>query len=272
MPETKTYTLTGTVPDTWNELSQLVIVVGNEQDEYYGQVVYPEIVIPEEPTVNVDSDGTGADNVFIYASPDVLRSVFTEEELNSGNKLDIMWKVNKGTLDSISAEKKALIQNKAQGKDVAMLLDVELWKCVNSEENTQITELAEPVYFIIDIPEKYLADNRVFTVIREHNGIAEEFEDLDNEPNTVTIRTDKFSYYALAYKDVKADEKPNPGEETGNTVGGNTTTDQKTTGTDSQTVTSAIPKTGDAADMVTPLVVCAVMAGVIAVLRRKKMA
>lgn len=42
---------------------------------------------------------------------------------------------------------------------------------------------------------------RTFAVIRVHNGSAELLNDLDNSADTLTIETDRFSIYAIVYKD-----------------------------------------------------------------------
>ena len=56
--ETKSYTLSGVLPDTWNEKSQITVVVGSEQgnDTYLGQADYPAIeieAIPSDITLQV---------------------------------------------------------------------------------------------------------------------------------------------------------------------------------------------------------------------------
>ena len=45
------------------------------------------------------------------------------------------------------------------------------------------------------------AKTRTFAVIRVHNGKAELLADLDDNADTITIETDRFSTYAVVYKD-----------------------------------------------------------------------
>ena len=45
------------------------------------------------------------------------------------------------------------------------------------------------------------SDDRTFSVIRLHNGVAEILPDLDDDPNTITIETDRFSTYAIVYQE-----------------------------------------------------------------------
>ena len=47
-------------------------------------------------------------------------------------------------------------------------------------------------------------DSGNLCVVREHNGTVDVLEDLDDDPDTVTFRTDRFSAYAFAYEGGKA--------------------------------------------------------------------
>lgn len=54
-------------------------------------------------------------------------------------------------------------------------------------------------------------ENRSFAVLRVHDGETVLLPDLDNDKNTVTIETDRFSTYALVYSDkASASEGGNP--------------------------------------------------------------
>ena len=47
---------------------------------------------------------------------------------------------------------------------------------------------------------------RKFFVIRNHNGVVDVLDDIGNDPDTVTFRTDKFSEYAIAYEAVNVNK------------------------------------------------------------------
>lgn len=77
----------------------------------------------------------------------------------------------------------------------------------------RITQLNKPLTITIEIPEELLPKNgeeRKFSIVRIHNGVATILEDLDDVPNTITIRTDCFSTYAIVYTD-KSPELPDTG-------------------------------------------------------------
>ena len=53
----------------------------------------------------------------------------------------------------------------------------------------------------MDIPESLLAEGRTYYIMRNHNGECTLLEDLDEELQTITIATDRFSTYAIMYTD-----------------------------------------------------------------------
>ncbi len=80
-----------------------------------------------------------------------------------------------------------------------MYLDINLLKTVGTADPAAITNTKEMVTIVIDIPQELQGSDRVFSVIRVHDGVPTELKDMDNDPKTVTIQTDRFSTYALVY-------------------------------------------------------------------------
>lgn len=66
---------------------------------------------------------------------------------------------------------------------------------------TKLTQTVKPIKVRFEIPEELRANGRKFAVIRVHDGKTAILADLDNDKNTITIETDKFSTYALIYSD-----------------------------------------------------------------------
>ena len=93
---------------------------------------------------------------------------------------------------------------------VGMHLNIELIKLINGQPTGKNTKINTPISVTIEVPEELRSVNRVFTVVRIHDGEAEILEDTDNDPDTITILTDKFSTYSIAYRDTKA-SNPNTG-------------------------------------------------------------
>ena len=116
----------------------------------------------------------------------------------------------------------------------------------NKTKNTveTVSKLFAPIHITIQIPEEYRnVSGREFSIIRLHGDTVTVLEDLDDDPNTITISTDEFSLYALAYTDGAgaAGTVVSPGTVQGS---GNASA----SGT-SVVVRAATPQTGDTANI-----------------------
>ncbi len=83
-------------------------------------------------------------------------------------------------------------------------LDVDAYKIIGTAK-TQLTGLGKEIEIVITVPTEWIPKddvNREFMVLRIHDGIAEKLESTyDAKEKTVTVKTDKFSTYALVYAD-----------------------------------------------------------------------
>lgn len=171
-----------------------------------------EVVVPDPAAPQVTID---------YAR-DKLEGLLTNEDravLNAGKPVSFALTVK--ALDPEAVEehaKGALEKAVADGRlAIAQHLDVSFSKIVGDRE-TPIVESGTPIRLTFAIPEELLAqdgeDPRAFHVVRVHERTDGTFEttvlpDLDEAPETVTIETDRFSVYALAYE-LAAGEDPKP--------------------------------------------------------------
>jgi len=65
--------------------------------------------------------------------------------------------------------------------------------------NTEkITELPTTMEVVIEIPDDIYQKGKTYSVLRVHNGELTVLPDLDDDPKTITFRTDRFSSYAIA--------------------------------------------------------------------------
>lgn len=62
-----------------------------------------------------------------------------------------------------------------------------------------VTELSAPIHLQMGVPESIDGNKYDFAVVRLHNGGAAILPDLDGNPETVTIASDRFSAYAVIY-------------------------------------------------------------------------
>ena len=150
---------------------------------------------------------------------------------------------------SVSKTDKSLIQNKSGDYTVGLYLDINLFKKVGSNDATKVTETNGKIKASIVIPKKLRKSGRTFEIIRVHNGEATTITGTYiKKTHVFTFETDKFSTYAIAYKDVASstDTESSDSSSTATTTSTTTTT---TASTGSIATTATAPKTGDGSDM-----------------------
>lgn len=64
-----------------------------------------------------------------------------------------------------------------------------------------VTETGEPIEVVIGIPEELRGDGREYYIIRAHENRYALLNDMDDVPETITIITDMFSSYVIAYRE-----------------------------------------------------------------------
>ena len=143
----------------------------------------------------------------------VMESVLTEtdqQKLDDGSIISVYLKIEE--TEAAKTDQK-LIDSELDGNIMGLYLDISLIKKVDGVESN-IVQTSAPLRITIDIPVELRDPDRAFVVIRVHDGVAETLQDLDNDPNTITIETDRFSTYALAYSASvgSADASPNTGD------------------------------------------------------------
>ena len=137
---------------------------------------------------------------------DLANVVLTEEEKQQAkNGLDIrilLTVTDAG--DSVSEEEKTATESALGSYEMGQYLDISLFKVIGETQN-RITETAGMIQITIAIPEGLKntdsAGKREYMIIRVHNGEIQTLADKDNDADTITIETDRFSTYVLAYKD-----------------------------------------------------------------------
>ena len=126
------------------------------------------------------------------------------ETVLSGGRLEIILKIaNLEMTSEKAAEDVKLTQELVKELSYVdgMYLDVEIIKLLNSSPLGNITNLENPIRITFEIPEELKKENRSFSMVRVHEGTAEMMTDWDNDPDTLTILSDKFSTYVIVYKD-----------------------------------------------------------------------
>lgn len=144
---------------------------------------------------------------------------------------------------SVPQTDKTLIQNTSGDYTVGLYLDINLFKKVGSNDATKVTETKGKVKASIVIPENLRKSGRTFEIIRVHDGVATAIAGTyDESTHVFTFETDKFSTYALAYKDATSSDNNS------STSDSSTSSDSSSSNSSNSTQSTA-PKTGDPNDI-----------------------
>lgn len=139
---------------------------------------------------------------------DMLLTDGEKKEMENGKDIKIILDV-KDAGNSVSVEDKKLVEETLKGfmansYTMGQYLDISLYKMIG-DSRTDITETEKKIRIVIDVPHSLKnvdsKRTRTFAIIRTHDGSAEILTDLDNNEDTITMETDRFSTYAIVYKD-----------------------------------------------------------------------
>lgn len=106
---------------------------------------------------------------------------------------------------SLPEQEKQTVDQYAEKKGVSIgqYLDIALSIQSADGDRKAVTQVDIAIRLVLEVPENLREAERVFSVIRMHDGESALLRDLDEDPNTITIETDRFSSYTLVYGEVK---------------------------------------------------------------------
>ncbi len=113
----------------------------------------------------------------------------------------------------------------------------------------RVTTLSAPVEFTISVPEGVDPAANDFAMVRLHDGVTTILPDTDDDPNTITFSTDRFSVYAIISGPKGAFDSYKAGVKTA--------------------VKDSVPKTGDSIPAALPLAAAACLSAAAIVSRKK---
>ncbi|MDE6404857.1 MAG: InlB B-repeat-containing protein [Lachnospiraceae bacterium] len=149
----------------------------------------------------------------------VLEHLLTTEEKMEMLQGNVPVSINLHIEDANGEEppqvQKAFAENKLPGMNVGQYFEVFLMASKNSDTQ-MVSELPEALKVVINVPAHLRMENRKFYILRLHtkeDGSQDfaQLADEDDNPDTITFSTDKFSPYAIAY----IDWQPESGEISG---------------------------------------------------------
>ena len=128
--------------------------------------------------------------------------------LNPADSVEIAVKVAEAAEEE-NADMVAAVNEKVNGANLVGLYDITIPVTINGEAAGELSELSSPITLSIAIPEGLpeVAEGyeRVYYVVRNHNGEVEVLNTTVNKDNTISFESDAFSTYALAYVDEKVE-------------------------------------------------------------------
>ena len=160
---------------------------------------------------NITNTPAKVPTIVITTQPKNLEdAVLTEPEKQqkaAGADIRIELDVKVATAEASAADRALVeeaLRSSAAGYTLGQYLDISLYKVIG-DSRTAIRETDGKITIRIDVPDalKNTDSSRVrtFAVIRVHDGRTEFLADLDTDNDTITIETDRFSTYAVIYKD-----------------------------------------------------------------------
>ena len=142
----------------------------------------------------------------------VANAVLTPEQIrlvDSGESLEIRVDI-KNIAQSIPEQDRETVEKgyEAYGKYLSELkrggyVDISVYMKTGEGGWNAVSETSEPMEVVIGIPEDLLGEGREYYVIRAHEGKYSLLNDMDDVPETITIVTDMFSSYAIAFREAK---------------------------------------------------------------------
>lgn len=178
----------------------------NPADDYY-VVVYGRIF---KSGISPDYDCKILDEI-----TDLSDNLLRPEEIAlvaNGSVIELRLTIDK--IDEISAADTELIKKSINDYSLCQNLDINLYKIIDGE-STKITKTNSPIAVEIKLPDELVKENREYALLRVHDGENQILPDIDKIDETVTFLSDRFSFYALIYKDKEVEVNPDPPMQTG---------------------------------------------------------
>lgn len=175
-----------------------------------------EIVVQEDMEVvlqngKVALQVSSQDGIMVGTVEQILTACFSEEEIEqikNGMTAEVQASIVRINKEDVSESDRNLMQSSyknyaksIEGLEFGDYIDIQIATKLGDNDWKQLHELNGEVELALDIPESLLAEGRTYYIMRNHNDECTLLEDLDEELQTITIATDKFSTYAIMYTD-----------------------------------------------------------------------
>lgn len=270
------YTVTGNTATAPGSHTLTITAKGN----YTGTVEQTYVIVPAKADdapdkeiaigrgkVNVKFEGTVPPATQLTDKAELLSMLVDNGDITAnelaqiahGANVDIVLTVKEA---NVSAEIKTAMAQAAKGYTIGQYLDISLFKYMTVNGNRQpgaalhTTKNALPISVVV--PDALIntnsAVNRTYCIVRNHKGTIDVLDAaFDATGKTLTFKSDRFSIYAIAYKDTAV---PNSGSNPGSNNSSNDSETKKNevaaptpaptpASTSKPSTITAMPQTGD---------------------------
>ncbi len=134
-----------------------------------------------------------------------------KEIVDSGHNTKIIFDVKPTELGEEELQE---VKDQIGSNEIAFAVDASLKLYEDGEYKKDITTSGKKISFTFKVPKEYIKKGRNFSIIRKHvdedgNVSYEILKDEDNNDETITVSSDKFSEFTVVYNDIK---NPNTGD------------------------------------------------------------
>ncbi len=139
----------------------------------------------------------------------VANTVLTPEQIqlaNDGENIEVRIDVKDISQTVAEQDKKVIESGIVRYREempelmLGRYVDISVFVKIGDGDWDAVTSTGEPIEAVMGIPKELVENGRKFYVIRAHDGEYTLLTDMDDDPKTITIRTDMFSAYALVYE------------------------------------------------------------------------
>ncbi len=166
--------------------------------------------------INIQNDNSSEVTATITDDETLLKNILTDEQLKrvaEGATVNLKISANIVKASDLSVEDSDSIQKGVEeykkdkpGLNIAGYLDISIYLQMDDEDWSYVSNTNKPVELVVTVPESMrgLSDN--YYLLRLHDGQTTLFSDNDDDPNTITVSTGKFSIYVVMYDSEAAAE------------------------------------------------------------------
>lgn len=166
--------------------------------------------------INIDNSKAKDVSTNITDDETLLKNILTEEQLKrvaEGATANLRLETNivkESDISNKDAEniKKGLeeYQKEVPGLAIAGYVDISIYLQMDDEDWNYVSNTNKPVELVISLPDSLKGLSEDYYILRLHDGKTSLFTDNDDNPDTITIETGKFSIYVVMYDSETAEK------------------------------------------------------------------